>query len=225
MRAKSSPDVLARLRAEWRRKLLLFVVINAAFWGGYQLLSRQSFFPLLQVPVTALDRAVPYQPEFWGWIYLSQFLLTGGLPLLLTTREGIRRYMTSLAVMSLVSFAVFLFLPTQAPRPLEPGAPLSMRFIAFADGPLNAMPSLHAAFLVCMAGLAWRMFGLRTLLVTGVWGTAILYSTLATKQHYVLDLVAGGALGSVADWLAWRGASAAAMIPVSNGVASQSGDR
>ena len=217
--------MLQRLQAEWRLKLLLFVAVNAVFWVGYQWFSRHAYFPLRGVPVTWLDRAVPFHPEFWSWIYLSQFIFTGTLPLLLVTRTDIRRYLVSLAVMSITSFTVFVFFPTQGPRPSTVAGPVAMSWIASADGPLNAMPSLHAAFLVCMGGLAWRMFGLKVLPVVMLWGAAILYSTLATKQHYALDLLSGGVLGLLADSLAWRGVRATAMIPVSSGNASQRGER
>ena len=83
--------MIARLRAEWRLKLVLVVVINALFWSAYQLLAHRAFFPLRSVPVTSLDAAVPFQAEPWAWVYLSQFLGTGALPLLLTSCEAIRR--------------------------------------------------------------------------------------------------------------------------------------
>jgi membrane-associated phospholipid phosphatase len=217
--------VLTRLQAEWRLKLLLFVAINAIFWTGYQWLSRHALFPLCEVPDTWLDRTVSFQPGLWSCVYLSQFLFTGTLPLLLLTRADIRRYVISLAVMSVTSFAVFLFFPTEGPRPNAVGDNAAMRWIAAADGPLNALPSLHAAFLVCMGRLAGRMFGLKLAPVVVLWGGAILYSTLATKQHYALDLLAGGTLGWIADSLAWRGIKAAATIPVSSGSASQRGER
>jgi hypothetical protein len=217
--------VFTRLQAEWRLKLLLFIAINAVFWTGYQWLSRHALFPLRTVPITWLDRAVPFQPALWSWVYLSQFLFTGTLPLLLVTRADIRRYVISIAVMSITSFAVFLFFPTEGPRSSAISDHAAMQWITRADGPLNALPSLHAAFIVCMGLLAWRMFGLRVVTVVVIWGGAVFYSTLATKQHYVLDLLAGGTLGWLADSLAWRGASAAAMIPVSSGTASQCGER
>jgi membrane-associated phospholipid phosphatase len=221
--------VIERLKSEWRLKLVLVVVINALFWSGYQMLARYAFFPQRAVPETALDRAVPFQPEPWAWVYLSQYIFTGMLPLLLTSRESIRRYVVSLTLMSASGFAVFLFFPTPGPRPAEVGGNLAMNWIAMADGTLNAFPSLHAAFIVCMSVLAWRMFGRshprRVVLVSVLWGGAILFSTLATKQHYALDLLAGALLGWLADSLAWRGVSAAAMIPFKSGSTSQLGVR
>ncbi len=221
--------MLGRLKTEWRLKLALFVVVNAVFWTCYLVLSRHAFFPEHTVPVTVIDRAVGFQPAGWDWVYLSQYLFTGTLPLLLTSRADIRRYAVSLAMMCPASFAIFLLFPTRGPRPADVGGTFPMEWIANADGPLNALPSLHAAFIVCMAALAWRMFGgaapRTVVLISIVWGGAILFSTLATKQHYALDLLAGGALGWLADTVAWRGARAAAMMPVRIGAASQGGSR
>jgi len=67
---------------------------------------------------------------------------------------------------------------------------------------LNACPSLHVAFAVfAAAGLAreLRAIGaarwLRALSI--LWCVGIVYSTLATRQHVVLDVVAGALLGAL----------------------------
>ena len=205
--------VVSLLKAEWRLKLSLTVLFNLLFWSGYEVLGRHAFFPLRAVPMTWLDRAVPFQPEPWAWVYLSQFTFTSTLPWLLSTRDAIRRYATGLVVMTLTSFLIFLFLPTPCLRPAQVGGSGAMKLIVAFDGLLNAFPSLHATFLAYMSALAWRMFG-RAIPMWGValwalWGTAIMYATLATKQHYALDLAAGGLLGWTSDWLAWRGVARA----------------
>ncbi|EDY20940.1 phosphoesterase PA-phosphatase related [Chthoniobacter flavus Ellin428] len=222
-------QMLARLRIEWRWKLWLTVALNLVFWGGYELFGRHAFFPLRPVPMTWLDRHIPFQPSPWGWIYLSQFSFTAVVPWLLTTRDGIRRYVAGFVIMMVVSFLIYLFLPTIAPWPADGGSTVPMYIILHGSGPMNAIPSLHAAFLIYMGALAWRMFGRVTpfwvILVAIVWGGAILYSTIATRQHYALDLAAGMVLGWIADALAWRGASAAATMPVRVDSASCSGAR
>lgn len=214
-----------RLTTEWRLKLGLGLLLNAVFWSGYQLLSRHAYFPLREIPLTVLDRAITFQPIFWGWIYLSQFVLTGMVPLLLTQREDLWRYVRTVGIMSSLSGVVFVVFPTSAPARDAAIQTIPMRFLSVADGPLNAMPSLHAAFVVAMILLSRRVFGSRTLVALGLWGVAILFSTLATKQHYALDLLAGGVLGWLADRVAWRGESEAAMMPVSMEVASHRGER
>jgi membrane-associated phospholipid phosphatase len=229
-RRKSFPDVLARLQAHWRLKLLLTVVLSLFFWTGYSFLGRHVFFPLRIPPLIWIDTAIPFQPEPWGWVYLSQFLFTGALPWLITEKDGLRRYVIGLVFMCVSSFLIFLFFPVAAPRPAQFSATGAMAWITGYDGIFNAFPSLHAGFLVYTSALGWRMFRrqLPRMVIAGAvfWGVLILYSTLATRQHYALDLVAGGLIGCVADWLAWRsssGVNAATTIARSSGVASHDG--
>lgn len=200
--------ILALLKSEWRLKVALTVIINAVFWAGYGTLGRHAIFPIHEVPKLWLDRAIPFQPEPWSWVYLSHFIFTGGVPWLLPTRDLIRRYTVCVAVMALTSFSVFFFWPTHVSRTADIGDGLAMGLIANYDVPLNAFPSLHAAFLVAMGALALRVFAVpRTVIVVcAIWVVAILYSTIATRQHYSLDLLAGGMLGWFAHWVAWRGA-------------------
>lgn len=220
---------LARLQAEWRLKLALTAMLNLVFWWGYELLGRHAFFAPCTVPMTWLDRNIPFHPQPWGWVYLSQFSFTGIVPWLLATRDGIRRYVVGFLIMMGISFAIYLFLPTIAPWPVDVGPTISMYIITTFSGPMNAMPSLHAAFLIYMGALAWRMFGRITprwcIAIAIGWGGAILYSTIATRQHYALDLAAGVVLGWLADAVAWRGASAAATMPVRIGNEVCSGAR
>ena len=220
----------------WRRvqalageKLLLTATIGALFWLGYSVLARHAWFPLRVPPRTWFDDAVPFQPEPWAWIYLSQFGVAAGLPWLIDSREMLRRHVTAVGLMTLVSFAVFLFFPAGSPR--VPDGSVAMRLIHTYDGGLNAFPSLHAAFAVVLTRLAWRVFGARLhwtgLLATLAWAGAVLYSTVATRQHYAADVIAGVTLGALADALAWRrrsaGVRAATTMSRSSGVAFHDG--
>jgi membrane-associated phospholipid phosphatase len=219
MQGKSFPEADAevglaaglsrRLGALLRLKVGLTIGLNLLFWLGYGSLSRHALFTECSIPLTWLDRAVPFAPRFWAWVYLSQFAITGGLPWLIDSRAVLGRYVVGLAVLSGVSFMIFLFWPVASPRPADLSDAGPMWWIARGDGPYNAFPSLHAGFLVFMGGMGWRMFPARPnpalCLLFLTWSAAILYSTLATRQHYALDLVAGGVIGLVADRVAWAG--------------------
>ena len=109
------------MRAHWQLKLLLTVVINVGFWAGYGWLWRNPVFPPWMPPRVWLDTAIAFQPEPWAWVYLSQFLFTGGLPWLIDTQDGVRRYSVGLVAMSAASFAVLFFCPL--PRPGPPPRP------------------------------------------------------------------------------------------------------
>lgn len=222
--------MLARLQACWGLKLLLTVLLNLFFWTGYSFLGRHAFFPLQRPPLIWIDTAIPFRPEPWGWVYLSQFLFTGMLPWLITEKNGLCRYVIGLVFMSATSFLIFLFFPVAAPRPAQFAAAGAMAWIIGYDGKFNAFPSLHAGFLVYTSMLGWRMFRHRlpfaVIVGTVLWAVLILYSTIATRQHYALDLVAGGLIGYLADRLAWRpssGVNAATTMARSSGVASHDG--
>jgi membrane-associated phospholipid phosphatase len=220
-----------RFRALWRTKLCLTFILNVWFWGVYLFLSRHAIFPCHALPLTFLDRWAGFRPYPWAWIYESNFLITGIIPWLTISQVEIRRYATGFLALSALSFLVFVLFPVASPRPhgLEENATLI--FITHVDGPLNAFPSLHAGCLVYTIALARRLFGRQlhpaVLAMLLVWAALILFATLATKQHYAVDLLAGGLLGWAADWFAWRHAGRDAIASTSNrrrsGVASHTG--
>jgi membrane-associated phospholipid phosphatase len=96
----------------------------------------------------------------------------------------------------------FWFFPTVSPRPTAGGTAIYECLITSVDGTRNAFPSLHAA----MGTLA--LWTLRRHLsaiharkaahgLLFLWWSALLYSTLATRQHRLLDIMAGVALAIV----------------------------
>jgi membrane-associated phospholipid phosphatase len=75
-------------------------------------------------------------------------------------------------------------------------------FLKNVDASGNACPSLHVAFAVFTLGWLHRLLhemgaGLTIKTVNWLWCAAIVYSTIATRQHVVLDVVAGAALGAI----------------------------
>jgi hypothetical protein len=202
-------ELKLRLASCWQQKLLLTVGICLFFWGTYSFLSRHALFRLRTIPNTWLDVAIAFSPQPWGWIYLSQYLYAGTIPWLTATKSAIRRYVAGLTLMCGTSFLIFLFFPVRAPRPESFGPGAAFALIGQFDGALNAFPSLHAGFMIYTYALGWRLFGRRLpgAVIFGflTWGCLILYSTLATKQHYAWDLVAGALLGFCSDRFAWRG--------------------
>jgi membrane-associated phospholipid phosphatase len=235
MRAESFADFTAALRrralAHWRLKLWLTGIICVLFWGLYLTLSRHAWRPIRELPLVWLDRWAGFEPRPWAWIYESVFLLTGTIPWLSNSREELRRYVIGFALLSGLSFAIFVLFPVASPRPANLHGSPFLVFITRLDGPLNAFPSLHAGCLVYTLALARRLFrghGHPAVSVALLaWSGLILYATLATKQHYALDLLAGAALGWLADWFAWRNSSEADMAATKtrrkSGIVSQPG--
>jgi membrane-associated phospholipid phosphatase len=112
---------------------------------------------------------------------------------------------------------VFLCFPVEGPRPapMDGHHPL-YRWLVGVDRPTNSLPSLHAGLTVYSLLFAARALrgalrpSTRVALgaIGALWGAAILYSTLATKQHWALDLPPGVLLAAGAHALAWRSAQA-----------------
>ena len=201
-----------RFTALWTLKLGATTVVSAIFWTGYIFLSRHPLVPVHTLPLTWLDEWAGFRPNPWAWIYESIFLLTGVAPWLIVSREELRRYLIGFTLLSMVSFAVFAIFPVASPRPEDLEGNTLLMFITRMDGPLNAFPSLHAGCLVYALALVRRLFGRRlkpmVVALLLIWAVLILFGTLATKQHYALDLLAGGLLGWAADWFAWRTSAA-----------------
>jgi membrane-associated phospholipid phosphatase len=155
----------------------------------------------LHAPELSLDRAVPLVPA-WALVYGSLYLFLIVLPVFVVRQqEHIRRTVFAYLTVWVTAYVCFLIYPTVAPRPGEvvgEGFAVSgLRFLYSADPPYNCFPSIHVAHSFVSA-LAVH----RTHRAVGVAATlcAVLVaaSTLFSKQHYVLDVVAGTVLAWVA---------------------------
>jgi hypothetical protein len=203
--------ILRRLALYWPFKLVVGGAISMAFFSGYFLLQRFPVFPVTQMPVTALDRLVGFHPHA-TLLYLSLWLYIPISPWLADSKRDLLAYSSVLTAMCMVGLVVFFLWPTAVSRPaVDNSQPLIFRGLVWVDGPNNACPSLHAAFAVfsamCNHRTLRRLGDRRWLcLANWCWCAGILYATLATRQHVVVDLLAGSAhacLGWVA--FAWMG--------------------
>lgn len=153
-------------------------------------------------PELPLDRMLPLVPA-WSLIYGAPYAFLLLLPAFVVRHEKlIRRTLHAYLFIWLVSYAFFFAIyPTVAPRPEwttgEGFAVWGLRALYDADPPYNCFPSLHVAhsFVSALAvGRVHRRLGAWSLAAA----TVVAASTLFTKQHYVLDVVAGIGLAAVA---------------------------
>lgn len=203
----------ARLAAQLPLKTAVLLGLTAGICVPYFLLQRVVLFPTRSAPETPLDAWIGFDPA-WAYPYASIALLVPLLPLLATRREDLLRYARGLAALCLACFLVFLLFPVEGPRPTAvPDTGLYRRLISL-DRSLNSLPSLHAGLAVYSLLFGYRVLRsalrpgerMATLVVAVVWGGTILYSTLATKQHWVVDLPGGMLIAWMAHRWAWRGA-------------------
>jgi membrane-associated phospholipid phosphatase len=138
-------------------------------------------------------------------LYLSLWAYVIVVPALIGDKTSLKFYGLAASGLALAGLAIFRFWPTVVP---DPGIDW-LRYPAFArlkaiDASGNACPSLHAAFAVFSAVWIHRL--LRQMGDVGwlrglswCWCLGILYSTLATRQHVAVDVLAGAVLGGIAS--------------------------
>ncbi len=202
----------ARLTAQLPVKIAVWLGLAVGICIPYFTLQQVELFALRTVPATPIDDWVPFVPGFI-WVYLSIAALVPLAPLLAETRTELRRYSWGLFLLCLPCFVTFALFPVDGPRPpIAPDHPL-YRWLVSVDRPSNSMPSLHAGLTVYSLLCAHRVLRgelsriVRTALLSFwvAWGALIFYATLATKQHWFVDLPAGALLAYCAYALAWRG--------------------
>lgn len=147
------------------------------------------------VPELALDRALPLIPS-WAIVYGALYLFLILLPLFVVRQdELIRRTVYAYLLIWITAYLFFFVVyPTAAPRPDtvigEGFAAWGLRVLYSSDPPHNCFPSLHVAHSFVSA-LACSRVHRRLGTIAMISATLVAFSTLLTKQHYVLDVVAG----------------------------------
>ena len=218
----AKPSGLDWRRSLWQRMsyrpLLKTVGISlfiSIFFIGYFHLLRYPAFTPFAMPLTALDLAIPFQPSAIV-AYLSLWVYVGVAPGLQDNLRALVVYGLWAALLCGVGLASFYFLPTTVP-PRWWGDVDPQRHPAFAllqgiDAAGNACPSMHVATAVFTAV---RLHHLLRQLATPAalrvaslgWCALIVYSTLAIKQHVVLDVLVGALLGltvALVSLRSWR---------------------
>jgi membrane-associated phospholipid phosphatase len=189
-----------RMRRHFVLKLVGTTAFTWLFFIGYFHLLRQPVNPVSVMPLLALDHWVPFQPR-WLPIYLSLWFYVGIAPGLQRSFAQLMVYGLWVGALCLTGLALFYFWPTEIPALM----PHTAGFAGFSllrgvDAAGNACPSMHVA--VAMFSALWIDRVLHLIqtptalrLVNAAWFLAIAYSTLAIKQHVVLDVLAGALLG------------------------------
>jgi hypothetical protein len=172
----------------WKFKFAGSVAFAGLFFVGYFALLKHPAHVVTTMPVLAIDQAIPFQPHTI-WIYVSLWFY--------------------------LELAIFYFWPTRVPAFQVDWSEYTMfSWLKQTDAAGNACPSLHVAFAVFTA--RWVHFIFKRLragvffhILNWVWALAIVYSTISTRQHVAIDVLAGAALGATAasihlNWLTSR---------------------
>ncbi len=198
-RTTENQDPLSFRSRVWYLIAMGLLVSLPYFWLG-----RHFAFPVAQVPLSGIDRSMPFVP-LASWLYVSLYAqLT--VPIALARDSGRLRHMVfGFGWIAVISHLVFFFWPTAVPAFSYTAFSLPLRLISAADTWGNALPSLHASLAVYCALCATTLLASRRLrLGLWTWTLLILASTLLAKRHAVVDIAAGAALGGFAYWALFR---------------------
>jgi hypothetical protein len=198
-------SLMRTLFARWQRHALIKIVgitiFITLFFIGYFHILRSPSYEVMLMPLTALDRLVGFQPPA-VIAYLSLWFYVGIPPSLFLSLRELVRYGYWVAALCLTGLACFYLWPTAVPpHPLAVSDFPGFELLRGIDAPGNACPSLHVATAVFSAIWLHRILrelgaGSAPLAINWCWLVLIAYSTLATKQHVVLDMLAGLVLGT-----------------------------
>jgi membrane-associated phospholipid phosphatase len=181
------------------------------FFIGYFHLLRHAVYPVTTMPLTPLDALIPLVPAAVV-PYLSLWFYVGIAPGLQRSFRELLAYGFWSALLCAIGLAIFYRFPTQIPpfvfdRTGLPGFAL----LQGIDAPGNACPSMHVA-IAFFTGI-WievlfremRMPGWARAVNVG-WFVVIALSTVAIRQHVVIDVLGGALLGGAiaVPSLAWR---------------------
>jgi hypothetical protein len=182
----------------WLKALGITVFMSLFFVGYFHLLRHPTQAPV-EMPLTAIDHWIGFQP--WAlWPYISLWFYVTLPPNLLTSFRSLLAYGAWIGGLCITGLAFFYWWPTAVPRPEASTADLAgFHLLRGVDAAGNACPSLHVATATFSA--IWLDRLLRRLVLpawmrgaNALWFVLIVWSTLATRQHVWWDVVAGLAL-------------------------------
>lgn len=206
-----APSLEARIRFGFIRTVICTTLLTGVFFVAYFYVQRHPQFAPFVMPRTALDVLIPFQPTAMV-AYVSLWVYVGIGPGTQRTLAEFAIYYIWLSALCLSGVAIFYLWPTQAPVPVVVGTHFpGFSMLHRVDETSNACPSMHVAVAIFTAiriaqvlRLIRAPFGVQA--INLLWFVLIAYSTLAIKQHVVLDVIGGAVFGVVfaAMSLRWR---------------------
>lgn len=175
---------------------LIFGVYQFYFWC-----QRQTLRPVVTFR-SRVDEALPFWP-IWAWVY--SFLYYPAIVYLNWVVQSPRHFnhlAFSFFALLFMQMAFFLLVPVATPghwREHAQGEGLSRAFLRFVqkfDAPSNCFPSMHVSVATLTSLHALPALGPAVFAFPAL----IAISCIFTKQHYLVDLPFGAALG----WMAFK---------------------
>jgi membrane-associated phospholipid phosphatase len=143
---------------------------------------------------TNYDRRIPFIPQF-ALVYFSTYPFVVLPFIILTDARQFTWMAASFIAISLISSLIHVMLPSKIERveELNMAGPSSWMLGLFQKTckPYGNFPSMHVGLSVPVVAATYLAAGPVAGSLMLVWGALIALSTLFTKQHYLLDVLAG----------------------------------
>jgi len=171
--------------------LVVYFPINRLVTGGWA----------LALPI---DKYIPLYPPALIPYLVGSFLFFA-FPIwasLYSKRPEFEAYIISFLTATIISYIIYLTLPTYVIRPeihSQDNFSKAIVLLYQNDYPHNAAPSGHT-FYTLISFLYIRVWNPKVQGISLTIALLIIASTLLTKQHYVLDVISGLILGFIAYW-------------------------
>jgi membrane-associated phospholipid phosphatase len=186
---------------KWPVGVAVFIVAVALYLASNHI----HIFPPQLLPMSWIDQAVPFLPNT-VWIYISEYLFFVYVYASAKDMVNFNKYIYSFSFMQIVSVIIFWIWPTTYPRDAFPlpddlNALTHWTFsnLRATDTPANCCPSLHVSS-VYLSSFIFLDDQRKKFPFIFLWGTAIAASTLTTKQHYLVDVIAGFLMAVLCYW-------------------------
>ncbi len=185
----------------WPLKLIGNTAATVGFFVLYFAVMQHALPHAWVLPLTPIDRwlelrvaALPLYGSLWLYLALP--------PAFAKDFRELTGFAVGAALMSTIALTIFWFLPTAVPIfPIEGVMHPALHFLKTTDAVGNAFPSLHVSFSVFACWFLARQ--LREVGAPGwvralnvAWAVGIVYSTMAVRQHVLIDVAGGLLLGA-----------------------------
>jgi membrane-associated phospholipid phosphatase len=180
-----------------RRNKYIYSLIWVALGASLYLTSNHfPIYPPQLLPMTRFDQWVPFVP--WTvWIYSSEMFLFFSVYGFSRDVVNANKYLYSFLALQIISVTIFFLWPTTYPRDqfplpstLGPWTYHVFHNLRDVDAASNCLPSLHVSSCY-LSSFLYLDEQRGKFPIFFAWATAIAISTLTTKQHYLIDVVAG----------------------------------
>jgi hypothetical protein len=194
--------LVLRMRRLFLLKVVGTTVAIGLFFVVYLHLLHHPSYPVTTMPLTALDRFIPFAPQGL-FVYLTLWLYVGVGPGLQLDASELVGYAWWIGLLCAAGLLIFHFWPTQVPpMHIDVSHLPGFAWLKGIDAAGNACPSMHVAiatFTMLRLRDVWKRTDAPEVLrsLNLIWCAAIIASTLLTKQHVVVDAICGALLGSI----------------------------